>query len=324
MSNIAVVFDPSIGSFNKGDEIISEAVMEHVSSTLPDWDLVRLSIHQPLGRIHRNILKAAKVKIVGGSNVASATMHPYLKQNRWNLKLHDFGSVDEFLYMGAGWAGHEAKSNFLGEKFVKGFSAKAPAMHSFRDSLTCEKAKKFGIKNGINTGCPTTWTISSDNVFQPKGRGKLAVTTLTDNTKNTELDKALLSELKKNYETVYIWFQGLLDEDYFNSLGVKGVHPLRCSLKGYTDFLADNADNLEYVGTRLHGGIRALQNNVRTIILAVDHRAIDMAKDFNLPVCPLNTVENFSSIFEGVKRKVTIPVTNVETWKQSLKNWACR
>ena len=42
--------------------------------------------------------------------------------------------------------------------------------------------------------------------------------------------------------------------------------------------------NVDYVGTRLHAGIFALNHKVRSIIVAVDNRAIEIAKDTNLPI----------------------------------------
>ena len=41
---------------------------------------------------------------------------------------------------------------------------------------------------------------------------------------------------------------------------------------------------VDYVGTRLHAGIHALNHKIRCIILAVDNRATEMGRDVNLPV----------------------------------------
>ena len=42
--------------------------------------------------------------------------------------------------------------------------------------------------------------------------------------------------------------------------------------------------NIDYVGTRLHAGIHALNHGIRSIIVEVDNRSAEIAKDTNLPV----------------------------------------
>lgn len=316
MNNLAIIFDPSIGSFNKGDKIISEAVNAQINALLPQHELVRLSIHQPLGRIHRLALASANLKIVGGSNVASGVMHAFLRQNRWNLKVQDFSSVKNYIYMGAGWAGEKPKSNTLGRHFL-GFSAPSPALHSFRDSRALSNAEALGLHNAINTACPTMWDLQEEP--SRCTTAKCVVTTLTDNKRHERSDRAMLESLLKLYDKVYIWFQGLGDKDYFESLGVRGVQPLPLDLEDYTSFLHEKSVDVEYVGTRLHGGIRALQCGVKTTIFAVDHRAIDMAKDFALPVFSYSEISDIESIIKARRSVIRLPHQGIARWKQSVR-----
>jgi polysaccharide pyruvyl transferase WcaK-like protein len=44
------------------------------------------------------------------------------------------------------------------------------------------------------------------------------------------------------------------------------------------------AGNVDYVGTRLHGGVFALQNSCRSIIISIDHRAEGFHQTNNLPI----------------------------------------
>ena len=55
------------------------------------------------------------------------------------------------------------------------------------------------------------------------------------------------------------------------------------------------SENIDYVGTRLHAGIRALQHKKRTIIIGIDNRAIEKAKDFNLTVIDRKNIKNNGS-----------------------------
>ena len=50
--------------------------------------------------------------------------------------------------------------------------------------------------------------------------------------------------------------------------------------------------NVDYVGTRLHGGIFAMQNYCRSVIISIDHRADGFFETNNLPVIPRRNVES--------------------------------
>ena len=58
-------------------------------------------------------------------------------------------------------------------------------------------------------------------------------------------------------------------------------------------------DNLDYVGSRLHGGIYALRHGKRSLILAVDNRALEIHKDTNLPVIPREATDGLAEIINS-------------------------
>ena len=80
-------------------------------------------------------------------------------------------------------------------------------------------------------------------------------------------------------------------------------------------------ETIFYVGTRLHAGIHALNQKVRTIILAVDNRATEMGKDFNLPVIQRTQVEEKLQIMiqSTWRTKISIPKENIQKWKMQFK-----
>lgn len=320
MSKKVVVFDPAAASFNKGDMIISEAVERELVGLLSDAEIVKISLHQPLGKIHRSLLREKCLKIVGGSNAVSAVMHPILRQSRWHLSPQDYQSVKGFCYMGVGWAGTNLRSNLVGKWFLKHFPSKSPDAHSFRDSETLVRASRFGIKNGVNTGCPTMWCLTPDKMGAVrKSKGSIVVTTLTDNMPDKSADLEMLKFLKDQYEEVYIWFQGINDGDYFKSMNISGIRELPRTLSGYQSFLKENASRLDYVGSRLHGGVKALQCGVRTIILAVDHRALDISRDVGLLVLPrkeLNVLQDL--VNTDLQMSVDIDRNAITQWKQGV------
>ena len=83
------------------------------------------------------------------------------------------------------------------------------------------------------------------------------------------------------YRKIYFWPQGSGDIDYFAHLKCK-AEVIAPSLKAFDSVLADEP-SIDYIGTRLHAGIRALQHKRRAIIIGVDNRAAEMSKDINLP-----------------------------------------
>lgn len=60
-------------------------------------------------------------------------------------------------------------------------------------------------------------------------------------------------------------------------------------MKGFDTVLAN--EDIDFVGTRLHGGIRALQKKKRSLIIAVDNRAIELGADTGLPVIDRSCLE---------------------------------
>ena len=90
-------------------------------------------------------------------------------------------------------------------------------------------------------------------------------------------------------------------------------------LHAYTAAL--QSGKIDYVGTRLHAGIHALNQKVRTIILAVDNRATEMGKDFNLPVIQRTQVEEKLQIMiqSTWRTKISIPKENIQKWKMQFK-----
>src|SRR5699024_1450593 len=149
-----------------------------------------------------------------------------------------------------------------------------------------QKLKSIGIDNVVNTGCPTLWNLTADHCNEiPTNKSKVVVATITDYMQDTERDSFMLNTLKKQYESVFIWLQGSNDFNYFNSFDndiKEGIQIIPANLSLYNNFL--DTHDCDFVGTRLHAGIRAMQKKKRTIILSVDNRAREMGRDFNLNV----------------------------------------
>ncbi len=103
----------------------------------------------------------------------------------------------------------------------------------------------------------------------------------------------MLEILAASYEQVRLWIQTPADLDYSRSL-VAGLSYLDPSVEALDRELANDND-LDYVGVRLHAGIRALQHGRRALILAIDNRATMVGRDFGFPTVPRHAFEQISN-----------------------------
>ncbi|MGC4050775.1 MAG: hypothetical protein QM757_15480 [Paludibaculum sp.] len=78
--------------------------------------------------------------------------------------------------------------------------------------------------------------------------------------------------------------------------------------------------SITYVGTRLHGGILALNHKVPSLITGVDNRSIEMARDFHLPVVPRKDRKAIDRWLRGQDEGqcISVPKTDILTWCQHL------
>ena len=127
--------------------------------------------------------------------------------------------------------------------------------------------------------------------------------------------------LKKNYSECYIWIQAYDDYEYLKQLGcadnIKTISP---SLSCFDEALLSG--EFDYVGTRLHAGIRALNQKVRSIIVGVDNRALEISKDTNLCIVDRQNIqlELEDKINQNFETMIKLPVENIEVWKSQFNH----
>ena len=98
----------------------------------------------------------------------------------------------------------------------------------------------------------------------------------------------------------------------------KTIKIISPSLRKYDEVLEKY--EIDYIGTRLHGGIRALQKQRRTVIIGVDNRAEEKKKDFNLPVISRNNIEKLDNIINSnIVTDININLENIEKFKNQFK-----
>lgn len=288
-----VLYNPAVSTLNKGDEIISDSVKSEIYRLFPDAFYTEISTHLPVSNRFLYYVKNSDLKFVCGTNLLKA--HMLFGFRQWNIHLANVPFLCPAVLFGCGWWQYGRYVDMYSRVLLKTVLS-SEYTHSVRDNYTMEKLKKLGIHKVINTGCPTMWRFRPEFCAQiPSMRAENVITTLTDYKKDPCFDRKLLEILSEQYEMVYFWLQGWGDYDYFQSLHMEHLKNIKLvppDLKKY-DILLEK-ENVEYIGTRLHGGIRALQHKRRSLVIAVDNRALEKQKDFNLPVLPREQVEELT------------------------------
>ena len=314
------VLDTSIATQNIGDEIIMDAVYTELHDIFKEEMFLKIPTHEIIGLSSLSLLRNSEFGVVGGSNILSSAMNQY---RQWKIYLiQSFLIKNKVLLLGVGWRNYQKKPNLFTRKLLKNLLSKE-LIHSVRDNYTEKKLKEEGFENVINTSCPTMWKLTPDHCAQiPQNKTKTVVFTLTVYSIDIELDTFLVNLLISNYEDVYYWVQSRKDLIYLNELNIErsSIKIIPPTLYAYTRFLQDT--DCDYIGTRLHGGIRALQFKKRTLIIGVDNRAIEKKKDFNLSVIDRKDiiVELEEKIRSEFQTEIKIPLDNIIKWKQQFKS----
>lgn len=314
MKNI-FLFDPSMASTNLGDYIIAEAVKRQLQDLLHDAYVVELPTHTPLSNMYwygvfRDI--QPDYKFVCGSNIVTGRLNEYVHLRQWNLSAFTIWQTYNSIFVGVGARQYQNCNWYTRHQYQRMF--RKDYIHSVRDGYTEEFLRNIGIDNVINTGCPTIWGLTPAHCKTiPQTRSDQVVFTLTDYMPDRKRDEYLIQTLKAHYERIYFWPQGNRDYQYLMSLSNHdGITIIPANIASY-DAVLEN-EQIDYVGTRLHGGIRALQKGRRSLILGIDNRAIELRKDSNLPVLDqaqleelpyrINTAANTNIVLqtENIKR----------------------
>jgi len=317
MTNICL-FDPGYenndGKFssNLGDLIIRESVLRELNNIFQNEYIMSVSTQQyPDWHLLKRIYEA-DYKFVGGTNLLSSNMNAY---NQWKIRLHYTPIISNVILMGVGWWQYQEEPNNYTKLLLNRVLSKK-YYHSVRDEYTADKLRGIGIKNVINTGCPTMWELTNCQAI-PQRKAESVLTMLTDYNTNTALDLELLNILKDNYRKIYFWPQGRNDERYINELGLP-VEIIDRSLSALDQFIDSNID-FDYIGTRLHGGVRCLAKSRRALIVAVDNRAKEISKDTNLPIVERNDLDAIKK-WINYPNKISINVNQdrISQWKNQF------
>lgn len=258
------------------------------------------------------------MKIICGSNIIDAKLNRLIRTKHWNLGYTTAWQLNNSIFMGVGALLYQKCNAYSRGIYKKLFHPEY--IHSVRDEYTEKFLNGIGISNVVNTGCPTMWSLTPKHCAQiPRKKSDRVIFTLTDYSPNPKRDEFFISTLLEHYNTVYFWVQGNKDIDYLRRLkGSEEVKMIPPSLEAYNAFL--DSEEVDFVGTRLHGGIRALQKGHRTLIIGIDNRAIEIHKDTGLPVLNQEKMQQLPNIIETeYKTDIRLNTANIQRFLSQFK-----
>lgn len=269
------ILAPWIATSNDGDLVIRNDLITRLaqsrvflSETLPT--------QIPLTRAQCKRLKPVQHVLVGGTNLLSTYGRG---DNQWPLPRYAMRPLGgKLILMGVGWRRPELEPKGFPRSRVVGL-LNPSCVHSVRDRSAATALEAAGMQYLV-TGCPSLLRIPDKlGAFSTTE----AVVTITDYFPDARRDRSIVRWARERFPCVRLQPQGSGDVAYAKAeLGFTDKDILSKGVVHFQRYL--EAFRPVYVGTRLHGGIVALQMGLPTVIVGIDNRAVDMGQEFDLPV----------------------------------------
>ncbi len=318
IENYIVHLCPAIASDNVGDAIIADAVSRTLEEMFPQSQIGILPCKTPLHSPALFRYNCAKYRFLGGTNILRGKK----PQRTWVVNFRDIWKYRSAILLGAGWGKYQNGISPVSRFFYKHLLDPG-YLHSVRDNYTREQLLNCGFTNVVCTGCPTTWKLTEDFCRKiPTEKKSSVAVTLTAYAKNPERDRLLLKCCAEHYEKLFFFPQSYDDVPYFNSIvpeTIAGKFQLIAPSLAAYDRLLDE-EQPDFVGTRLHGGIRAMQHRCKSMIIGIDNRAKEMGKDIALPFIPEEKIgSDLPEILKnGWEVQLKIPQKEIDLWKNQF------
>ena len=312
------LFNPAIVSSNLGDNIISSYVKIQLKDIFKHSFIWEFQTQDKISWSSYYLSRLATFRFLGGSNILNSNM---FKRSQWKVGFFDATFLKPIVLFGVGWWQYEGKPTLYTKVLLKQLLHKN-LLHSVRDNFTKKQLFSIGIKNTVCTACPTMWKLTKDHCLKiTRTKGEDVVFTLTDYRKDPAGDAEFINTLQTQYSSVFFWPQGEGDLNYLQDImPLEHIKIISPTLEAYDVFL-HNHKSVDFVGTRLHGGIKALNEFKRSIIIGIDNRAKEKAKDFGLKVIPRNNIEQLNqAINSSWDTTINLPLEEIKLWKKQFTN----
>lgn len=308
------VFDTAIDTDNLGDEIIMDAVWDVLRRIFPAATYRRIASHRHATIRQMLTGRKADVSVVGGTNILKSHM---LFRGNWRISPLDYLAWRKVVLLGVGWqhyGGGEADAPT--RLFFRSILSQS-RLQSVRDMHTYALLRPH-VPNAIYTGCPTMWRLTPDHCAKlPVRKARNVIFAVTYYQPAPAADRAVFQLLKRHYEKVFFWPQQASDMSYLRNLDVDGFVPLPRDVAQLDRLLRE--EDVEFIGARLHGGIRALQRGRRALIVPVDNRATEIGKVTLLPIGLRTEPEAIERwIVEPRPTRIVLPWDAIERWQNQF------
>jgi peptidoglycan/xylan/chitin deacetylase (PgdA/CDA1 family)/2-polyprenyl-3-methyl-5-hydroxy-6-metoxy-1,4-benzoquinol methylase len=303
------IFDTTVCDNNLGNQIIMDSVNKYLHQIFPSDFFIKLPYLDNIGDEAIKYIRESKYIFLGGTNALSSEMENY---KQIGIDHNNYNQIKNIILTGVGWWQYQGAISDCTREILNN-CLHTNLYHSVRDSYTKNKLSTIGINNVLVTGCPTLWQLTEKHCQQiKKDKSENVLLTFT-NYSQDKSDLELLNILKSSYKNIFVWIQGPEDLEYARNFGTK-LNILPPNLESLDKLLCSDID-LDYIGTRCHAGIRAMQFMRRSIIIGVDNRAIEMQKDFNLPVVLRTDLSTLPEIINSkFETRLNLPFDKIRQW----------
>jgi len=307
------LFDTAIESDNLGDHIIMEAVRNALKPLFRNARVVETPTHRRAALREMMAARHANLSIVGGTNILKSHM---LVRSNWRITPLDYLVWRNIVLLGVGWQQYGRPADAATRLFFRSVLSRN-LLHSVRDMHTYEQLRPH-VRSLIYTGCPTMWELDSAHCRQlPVRKADSVIFAVTYYRPAPAQDRAIFELLRQRYRTVYFWPQQASDVPYLREIGISDVTPIPADVAAYDRLLME--EDVDFVGARLHGGIRALQRGRRALIIPVDNRATEIGKTTSLPVISRNDPAAIARwIDEPTPTRIAMPWDAIAQWKEQF------
>lgn len=320
-----LLLDTSIGSDNKGDEIIMECVRKELEPLLKYCFVRNLPTHVSPFHWYQvwrglNAVKSyaeSDYKFVGGSNLLVPNLTTYYPQ--WNVNMFNYRPLQGSVLVGVGaGAGAEEGSDWH-TRYVYKHMLSNSFYHSVRDDRSKRYVEYLGLK-AINTGCVTMWELTPEFCRSISGKksDKVVFTLTSGYGTDVMRDQKMIDAICSQYKEVWFWPQCLGDFEYFNEFeNTNDIHVLPATKEAYDEYLTSN--DTDYIGTRLHGGIYAMRHSRRAIIIAIDERARAINEKNHLNCIDKNNIGDLKDkIASEFDTEISMDFDAIKKWKKQF------
>ena len=303
------LLNTAMDSSNDGDQIIVDSIFREFPQLK---HLPEVPTHRAPTSTELALARSSKVLIVTGTNILTGVAG---SDRQWPLTEREVDAyAGKVVFLGVGWRDYE--TTIAPDRAALIRRLRHPDIPvAARDGYTHERLISLSVASA-NTGCPTMWSLP-DRLSTPGSRDE-CVFTLTDYRPDRVRDHILIRALSHTYRHVHLWPQSEKDSIRAQSLRLpRNVHTSPRGLGA----LETSLEGRDYVGTRLHAGVRAMQLGSPALVAAVDNRAIEIGRDTNLPVVARSKgTRAILRILRSAEKTtdLTLPKAEIKAWKESL------